>query len=51
MQQTAGSTALGPSALTAVALCGKEGLGSNIVVCTDGLANKGLGGFTTDGMV
>jgi hypothetical protein len=46
MQHTAGATALGPSTLTAVALCGKKGLGSNIVVCTDGLANKGLGSFT-----
>jgi hypothetical protein len=40
-----GETALGPSVLTAVAMAGKIKEGSTVVVCTDGLANKGVGSF------
>jgi len=40
-----GPTAMGPAVLTSVAMacCGKPG--STVVVCTDGLANIGLGAF------
>lgn len=44
-----GQTALGPSALVSVAIAGKGGRGSSVLICTDGLANKGLGSFTEDG--
>jgi hypothetical protein len=37
-------TALGPAILTSVALAANEGKsGSSVFVCTDGLANYGLG--------
>ncbi|XP_043915555.1 circularly permutated Ras protein 1-like [Protopterus annectens] len=37
-----GSTALGPAALVSVALASQH-LGSKVIICTDGLANIGLG--------
>ena len=40
-----GATALGPSVLTAVAMAGKIKEGSTVVICTDGLANIGVGSF------
>lgn len=36
---TAGTTALGPAAMTSISLSGKHKLGSNVVICTDGSAN------------
>ena len=41
--QTEGSTALGPGMLTSIALAGEGSLGSQIIVCTDGASNIGLG--------
>lgn len=38
-----GATALGPALLTSVALASQGKSGSKVVICTDGLANKGLG--------
>jgi hypothetical protein len=38
-----GSTALGPAVLTSISLAGEGGAGSTVIVCTDGLANVGLG--------
>lgn len=40
-----GPTALGPAVLTAIALAGEGAPGSSVIVCTDGLANVGLGAF------
>lgn len=40
-----GPTALGPAVLTAIALAGEGAPGSSVVICTDGLANVGLGNF------
>lgn len=41
--KTEGSTALGPGLLTAIALAGEGSLGSQVIVCTDGQSNAGLG--------
>lgn len=38
-----GQTALGPAILTSIALAGEGKQGSSVIVCTDGLANIGLG--------
>jgi hypothetical protein len=38
-----GPTALGPGLLAAVALAAESGQGSQVVICTDGLANIGVG--------
>lgn len=40
-----GPTALGPAVLTSVALAAEGKPGSTVVICTDGLANIGLGAF------
>ena len=40
-----GPTALGPALLTSVALASKGAPGSTVILCTDGLANIGLGSF------
>jgi len=40
-----GPTALGPAVITAIALAGEGAPGSTVIVCTDGLANVGLGSF------
>lgn len=40
-----GPTALGPAVATAIAMAGESGAGSQVVICTDGLANVGLGAF------
>lgn len=45
--QTEGSTALGPGLLLAVQLAGRVP-GSRVVLCTDGLANHGLGKLDID---
>jgi len=37
------TTALGPGMLAAVALAGEGKPGSQVIVCTDGMANLGLG--------
>lgn len=38
-----GSTALGPGLLAAIGLAGEGKPGSQVIVCTDGAANMGLG--------
>lgn len=40
-----GPTALGPAALTSIAMAAEGAPGSTVVLCTDGLANIGLGAF------
>lgn len=40
-----GPTALGPGILTAVAMAAEGSPGSSVVICTDGLANVGLGAW------
>lgn len=44
MEET-GPTALGPALLTAVAMASQGAPGSQVIICTDGLANVGLGAF------
>ena len=43
MLRTAGSTALGPAVLCSIAMAGEGNKGSTVVICTDGVANVGLG--------
>ena len=40
-----GPTALGPALLTSIAMAAEGYPGSIVVLCTDGLANIGLGAF------
>lgn len=40
-----GPTALGPALLTSIGMASAGGSGSTVVLCTDGLANVGLGSF------
>lgn len=40
-----GPTAMGPALITAIAMASSGAPGSSVVVCTDGLANVGLGAF------
>jgi len=40
-----GPTALGPALATSIAMAAQGNPGSMVVVCTDGLANVGLGAF------
>ena len=40
-----GPTALGPAVATSIAMAAEGGPGSQVVICTDGLANIGLGSF------
>ena len=44
MEET-GPTALGPGILTSVAMALQGAAGSTVIICTDGLANIGLGAF------
>jgi len=41
--RTAGATALGPAVATAIAMAGECGAGSQVIICTDGMANQGVG--------
>lgn len=43
--EASGATALGPAILSAIELASKGKVGSTVVICTDGLANIGLGNF------
>lgn len=45
MIEETGPTALGPGILTAVAMAAEGSAGSSVVICTDGLANVGLGAW------
>lgn len=40
-----GPTALGPAVATSIAMAAEAGQGSQVIICTDGLANIGLGAF------
>lgn len=40
-----GPTALGPAVLTSISMAAEGKPGSTVVICTDGLANIGLGSF------
>jgi Mg-chelatase subunit ChlD len=40
-----GPTALGPALLTSISLATQGSPGSTVILCTDGLANIGLGRF------
>lgn len=40
-----GETSLGPALLASVAMAGEGTPGSMVVLCTDGMANNGLGSF------
>lgn len=40
-----GPTALGPGILTAIGMASEGAKGSQVIICTDGLANVGLGAF------
>ena len=40
-----GPTALGPAIATSIAMAAQGAPGSQVVICTDGLANVGLGSF------
>jgi len=40
-----GPTALGPAVATSIAMAAQGAAGSQVVICTDGLANIGLGAF------
>ena len=44
-----GTTALGPAVLTSVAMASKGAPGSQVIICTDGMANVGLGSFNMYG--
>lgn len=46
---TKGTTALGPAILTSVAMASKGAPGSQVIVCTDGMANVGIGSFGRGG--
>jgi len=41
--EASGATSLGPAVVSAIELAGKGSPGSAVVICTDGLANIGLG--------
>lgn len=45
---TYGATALGPALLSAVELASQGGVGSKVILCTDGEANVGIGGSFND---
>ena len=40
-----GGTALGPALLASILISSEGGKGSSVVICTDGLANEGIGSF------
>jgi hypothetical protein len=40
-----GPTALGPALAASVSLANQGAVGSKVIICTDGLANVGLGSF------
>lgn len=46
--QEKGKTALGPALLTSLGLASKGKAGSVIIMCTDGLANIGVGALDND---
>jgi Mg-chelatase subunit ChlD len=46
--QEKGQTALGPALLSAVLLAKGGKAGSTVIICTDGMANKGLGSLDVD---
>ena len=49
MLRTKGRTALGPAVLTSIAMAAEGGNGSTVFICTDGLANVGIGSIKQTG--
>ena len=47
--QVRGVTCLGPAVLTSVAMASKGAPGSQVIILTDGMANQGIGSFSTFG--
>ena len=47
--QVKGRTALGPAVLASVAMASKGAPGSQVIICTDGMANVGIGSFNQYG--
>lgn len=47
--RTEGTTAMGPATLTSIMLASQHRIGSNVVICTDGEANEGIGSFCSWG--
>eukprot|EP00829_Urostomides_striatus_P001935 TRINITY_DN1209_c0_g1_i2.p1 TRINITY_DN1209_c0_g1~~TRINITY_DN1209_c0_g1_i2.p1 ORF type:complete len:512 (+),score=179.44 TRINITY_DN1209_c0_g1_i2:49-1536(+) len=45
---TGGGTALGPGLVVAAALASKGAPGSRVIICTDGMANEGMGSISGD---
>jgi hypothetical protein len=45
-----GSTALGPALLLSVAMAARGKPGSKVILYTDGMANIGLGAFSSSGV-
>ena len=43
--EESGPTALGPALITSIAMASQGNPGSQVIVCTDGLANVGVGSF------
>lgn len=43
-----GKTALGPGLLSSLGMASKGKKGSTVVICTDGLANVGIGSMEND---
>jgi hypothetical protein len=48
MLRATNSTALGPGMLSAIGLAGEGSLGSQVIVCTDGESNMGIGTNSND---
>ncbi len=46
---TYGSTALGPGLLVSVSLAARGKPGSKVIICTDGMANLGVGSIESVG--
>ena len=42
-QEAKGQTALGPALISAIEIASKGSPGSTVFLCTDGLANRGIG--------
>ena len=47
--ETEGNTALGPALVASTAIAAKGSPGSKVIICTDGIANKGMGDIERGG--
>lgn len=48
--ETHGCTALGPALVASTAIAAKGSAGSKVIICTDGLANEGMGSVESSGV-